>query len=126
MVDKLLASEVQTFSIDLFTTRHKVVNNGESPNFKGLLFDQKTNYLAQILQSLSYNVCSIILPKFNTFGLFIPIMGTSAIMDQTTCCYNVTTSETDLLYYMGKWTRRRSVAYQHSRNHMSLNNYSKL
>ena len=35
-------------------------------------------------------------PKFNTFGLFIPILGTSAIMDQTACCYNVTTSETGL------------------------------
>ena len=32
------------------TTRDKVVHNGESPNFKGLLFDKKT---AQILQSLS-------------------------------------------------------------------------
>ena len=38
--------------IDLFTTRHKVVHNGGSPNFKGFLFDKKTNYLAQILQSL--------------------------------------------------------------------------
>ena len=57
--------------IDLFTTRHKVVHNGGPLNFKGLLFDKKTNYLAQILQSLSYKVCSIILPKFNTFGLFI-------------------------------------------------------
>ena len=73
-----------------------MVHNGESPNFKGLLFDKKTNYLAQILQSLSYKVCSIILPKFNTFGLFIPILGTSAIMDQTACCYNVTRSETGL------------------------------
>ena len=35
--------------IDLFATRHKVVHNGGSPNFKGLLFDKKTNYLAQIL-----------------------------------------------------------------------------
>ena len=71
------------FLIHLFTKRHKVVHNGGSPNFKGLLFDKKTNYLAQILQSLSYKVCTIILPKFNTFGLFIPILGTSAIMDQT-------------------------------------------
>ena len=65
--------------------------------FKGLLFDKKTNYLAQILQSLSYEVYSIILPKFKSFGLFIPVLGTSAIMDQTACCYNVTTSETGLL-----------------------------
>ena len=78
--------------MDLFTTRHKVVHNGGSPNFKGLLFDKKTTYMAQILQSLSYKVCSIILPKINTFGLFILILGTSAIMDQTACCY-VTTSE---------------------------------
>ena len=82
--------------IDLFTTRHKVVHNGGPPNFKGLLFDKKTNYLVQILRSLSYKVCSIILPKFNTFGWSVPILGTSAIMDQTACCYNVTTSETGL------------------------------
>ena len=82
--------------MDLFTARHKVVHNGGSLNLKGLLFDKKTKYLAQILQSLSYKVCSIILPKFNTFGLFIRILGTSAIMDQAACCYNVTTSETGL------------------------------
>ena len=83
-------------SIHLFITRHKVVHNGVSQNFRGLLFDKRSNCLAQILQSLSYKVCSITLPKFNTFGLFIPILGTSAIMDQTACCYNVTTSETGL------------------------------
>ena len=82
--------------VDLSTTRHNVVHNGGFPNFKGLLFNKKTNYLAQILHSLSYKVCSIILPKFNTFGLFIRILGTSAIMDQTTCCCNMTTSETGL------------------------------
>ena len=52
--------------------------------------------MAQILQSLSYKVCSIILPKLTTFGLFILNLGTSAIMDQTACCYNVTTSEIGL------------------------------
>ena len=52
--------------------------------------------MAQILQSLSYKVCFIILPKFNKFGLLILILGTSAIMDQTACCYNVTTSEIGL------------------------------
>ena len=52
--------------------------------------------MAQILHGLSYKVCSITLSKFNTFGLFIMILGTSAIMDQTACCYNVTTSETGL------------------------------
>ena len=36
------------------------------------------------------------LPKFTTFGLFILNLGTSAIMDQTACCYNVTTSEIGL------------------------------
>ena len=77
-----------------------MVHNGGSPNFKGLLFDKKTNYLAQILQSLSYKVYSIILPKFTTFVLFIPILGTSAIMDQTACCYDVTTSETGLFDIM--------------------------
>ena len=86
----------EKMSIDLFTARHKVVHNGEYPNFKGLLFEKKTNYLAQILQSLSYKVCSIVLPKFKIFGLFIPILGTSAVMDQTAYCHNVTTSETGL------------------------------
>ena len=73
-----------------------MVHNGGSPDFKGLLFDKKTNYLAQILQSLSYKVCSITLPKFTTFELFTPILGTSVIMDRTACCYNVTTSEAGL------------------------------
>ena len=87
-------------SIDLFTTRHKVVHNGGSPNFKRSLFDEKATYMAQILQSPSYKVCYIIISKFNTFGLFILILGTSAIMDQTACCYNTTTSEIGLLYKM--------------------------
>ena len=54
--------------------------------------------MAQILQSLSYKVCFIILPKFNKFGLFIVILGTSAIVDQTACCYNMTTSEIGQLF----------------------------
>ena len=61
--------------------------------FKRLLFDKKTTCMAQILHSLSYKVCSITLPKFNSFGLFILILSTSAIMDQTACSYNVTTSK---------------------------------
>ena len=56
--------------------------------------------MAQILHGLSYKVCSITLPKFNTFGFFIPILGTSAIMDQAACCYNVTTSKTGLFSYL--------------------------
>ena len=52
--------------------------------------------MAQILHSLSYKVCSITQPKFDTFGFFILILGTSAIMDQTACCYDVTTSKTGL------------------------------
>ena len=52
--------------------------------------------MPQILQSLSYKVCWIIIPKFNTLKLFILILGASTIMDQTACCYNVTTSETGL------------------------------
>ena len=73
-----------------------MVHNGGCPNFKGSLFDKKTTYMAQILQSLSYKVCFIVLPKFNKFGLLILILGTSAIMDQTACCYNMTTSEIGL------------------------------
>ena len=54
--------------------------------------------MVQILQSLSYKECSIILPKFTTSGLFIIILGRSAIMDQTACCYVVTTLEIGLYY----------------------------
>ena len=64
-----------------------MVHNGGSPNFKGLLFDKNKTYMAQILQSLCYKVCPITLPNFNTFGCFIPVMGTSTIMDQTGCFY---------------------------------------
>ena len=32
--------------------------------------------------------------KFNTFELFILILSVFAIINQTVCCYNVTTSET--------------------------------
>ena len=84
------------YNIDLLTTRHKVVHNGGSPNFKGSLFNKKTTYMAQILQSLSYKVCFIILPKFNKFGLLIPVLGTSTTMYQMACCYNMTTSEIGL------------------------------
>ena len=84
------------FIVDLFTTRHKMVHNGGSPNFKGLLFDKRTTYMAQVLQRLSYKVCFIKLPKFTTFGLLILNLDTSAIIDQTACCYNVTTSEIGL------------------------------
>ena len=45
-----------------------MVHNGGYPNFKGLLFDKKTNCLAQILQSLSYKVCSIILLRLQLHG----------------------------------------------------------
>ena len=61
-----------------------------------VLVRKKTTYLAQILQSLSYKVCFITLTKFSTMGLFILILVASTIMDQTACCYNVTTSETGL------------------------------
>ena len=83
-------------AIDLFTTRHKVDHNGGSPNLKGSLFEKKTTYMAQTLQSLSYKVCFITLPKFNSFGLFVLILGASVIMDQTAYCYNMTTSEIGL------------------------------
>ena len=80
-------------SIDLFPTRHKVVHNGRSPNFEELLFNKNTADMAQILCSLRYKECSIILPKFTIFGLFVVILDTSTIMDQTACCYVMTTSE---------------------------------
>ena len=73
--------------IDQFATRHKVVHNGGWSNSLGLLFDEKTPYMAQILQSFSYKIRSIILPRLNTSGLFILILSTSAIMDQIACCH---------------------------------------
>ena len=78
------------FSIELFPRRHKVVHNGGSPHFYRLFLNKNTTDMAQ---SLSYKGCSIILPKFTTFGLFILILSTSAVMDQIACCYVVTTSE---------------------------------
>ena len=78
--------------MDPFLARQKVVHNGGSPVLEGLLFNKSTADIAQILHSRSYKECSIMLPEFITFGLFILILGTSAIMDQTACCYDVTTS----------------------------------
>ena len=82
--------------IDQFTARHQVVYNSGSSTFLELLLDKKTTCMAQILHSLSHKICSITLRKFSTFGLLILVLGTSAIMDQTACCYNVMTSETGL------------------------------
>ena len=82
--------------IDLLPTRHKVVHNCGSPNLSRLLFHTNTTDMAQILQSLRYKECSIISPKFTTSSLFIVILGTSTIMNQTACCYVVTTSEIGL------------------------------
>ena len=81
---------------DQFTARHQVLHNSGSSNFLELLLDKKTTCMAQILHSLSYKICSITLRKFSTLGLLILVLGTSAIMDQTACCYNVMTSETGL------------------------------
>ena len=52
--------------------------------------DLQTTDMALILYSLGDERGFMILPKFTKLGLFIPIMGTSAIMDQITCCYVVT------------------------------------
>ena len=60
--------------------------------FKGCYLIKDTIDMTQILQSLGYVECYITLPKFAIFGLFILILGTSAIMDQTTCCFAVTSS----------------------------------
>ena len=77
------------FCVDQFTTSQ----SGPEWQISELL---RVVYIAQILQSLSYKVCWIIIQKFNTLKLFILILGASTIMDQTACCYNVTTSETGL------------------------------
>ena len=73
-----------------------MVHKGGSPNFLGLLFNRNPTDIARILQSLSYKEYSITLLKFSTFGLFILILNTSAIMDHTACCYVVMTSEMGL------------------------------
>ena len=52
--------------------------------------DLQTTDMALILYSLGDERGFMILPKFTKLGLFIPIMGTSAIMDQITCFYVVT------------------------------------
>ena len=79
--------------LDQFATRHKVIHGFGFPNFlKGLLFNKNTTDMAKILQSLSYKECSVISAKFITFGVFILILITSPIMDQTACCCDVTTS----------------------------------
>ena len=82
--------------IDLSPTYHRVIHNGGSLNFQGSSFNKNITDMAQILQSLSYIECSIILLKITTFSSFILILGISAIMDQTACCYVVTTSEIGL------------------------------
>ena len=52
--------------------------------------DLQTTDMALILYSLGDKRGFMILPKFTKLGLFIPILGISAIMDQITCCYLVT------------------------------------
>ena len=54
-------------------------------------------------KALIHNECSIILSKFITFGLFILILGKSAIMDQTACCYDVTTWSIDRSQNAKSW-----------------------
>ena len=83
-------------SIDLFPVRHKVAHDDRSSNFQVLLFNKSTTDMAQILQSHSYEECSIMLTKFTRFGLFILILGISAIVDYVACCYFVTTWEIGL------------------------------
>ena len=56
---------------------------------------QKTSH-----SGLVYKVCSITLSKFNTCRFLTLILGTFIIMDQTACCYNVTSSETGLFKFM--------------------------
>ena len=79
--------------INQFLIRHKVVYNGRSPNFKGLLFNKNATDMVQISENLSYKECPMALPKFTTFGLFILFLGTSTIMNQTACCHAVMISE---------------------------------
>ena len=67
--------------------------------FLSVVIQENTTHMAQILQSLNYKKCSMILPEFSTFELFILILGASSTMDQTASCYVVTTSEIGLLNF---------------------------
>ena len=49
-------------------------------NFKSLLVNARD--MAQILQGLSYKVCSTLLPKFVVIESSVLIMGKSAIFNQ--------------------------------------------
>ena len=56
-----LSSIIDNFyTMDQYSTRHKAVYNGGSPNFSWLLFNRNTFDMAQILQNLSYKECFII------------------------------------------------------------------
>ena len=50
------------------------------------LFARVTTYEVQMLQNISYKVCSILLPKFTTFRLSILILDISIIVDKAACC----------------------------------------
>ena len=52
--------------------------------------DLQNTDMALILHSLGDKRGFMILPKFTKLGLFIPVLGTSAIMDEIICCYVVT------------------------------------
>ena len=72
---------------------------------KRLLLNKNTTDMAEKSQSLSYNECSVILPKFTAVGLRILIQGSSAIIGPTACCYVVTTLEISLFLQ-----KRRTIA----------------
>ena len=96
-----------------------MVHNGGSPNFQMLLFNKSTTDMAQILQSLSYKECFMILLKFTKCGLFILILVTYTNVNQTFCCYIVTTLEMGL--YKLKVTISRT---QKSKLHIATNSFT--
>ena len=69
------------------------VSNGWFWLFEVLLIVKSTVDLVEIFQSLSYKRYSIFLWTLAVFVLFILVMGVSAIILQTNCCYAVTTSK---------------------------------
>ena len=68
---------------------------------KLLLIINNIRGILKILQTLSYTVHSIFLPKFPTFLLFTLILDIPAIVLQTPCCHAVMTSKIPLEAHWG-------------------------
>ena len=92
--------ELQTFLLPQRTKKFVRINKKfELTNFELsdgfcsvlVIYPHGTKNIVQISKSSKYRVFEltgvdcIVLPKFTTFGLFILVLGMSAIIDQTVC-----------------------------------------